>query len=108
MAKPIEIQVEISPETGDITCSRPVVHAKRSDEVRWTSNGGPFTIQFKGMSPFDSLGKKSHKPTPTDKHVVEGKVHEQAPAGRYHYAIAMFADGGVALDAGSPEIIIDF
>ena len=95
--------IEIEVNAGAIEYSKKFIHVKQGDTLDWTCNQGPFAIQFIGKSPFRRANFKFKKgraqPSKT--------VRQNAEADLYRYAVAIYANEQVYLDAECPAIIID-
>jgi hypothetical protein len=83
------ISIEIDVSTGAFQYRRKFVHLKQGDTIDWTCNQGPFAIQFVGRT----------QPGQT--------VRQNAQADLYRYAVAVYANDKVYLDAECPAIIMD-
>jgi hypothetical protein len=86
--------------------SHAVLHMYKGDDVKWESAAGPFVIQFQRGTP---LGRVHHYSVPSNARHSIGPIPipQSVPAGRYSYAVAMYRNPTVYIDAGCPEIIIE-
>jgi plastocyanin len=93
--------IEIIPGAkGDLSYTPALLHASRGNTIEWTcGNSRPLAIQFTRTSPL--IRAEFHSGDP------DLKVRPDAKPGAYRYAVAVFADGKVYLDAACPAIIID-
>ena len=79
-----------------------VLHAHAGDSITWVCESGPSVIQFLRGGP---LGRVHYH---SDGHRIGPvPVPTAAPHGAHRYAVAVFSDGAVCIDAECPEIIID-
>ena len=85
---------------GDFEYFPGLCHARRGEPITWRANG-PWSIQFNGETPLDSVSVHG----PADK-AVESRVRSDAARGTYHDAGAVLHEGQIYLDAGCPTIII--
>ena len=95
--------IEIDVSTGVFRYQKKFVHVKQGDTIDWTCNQGPFAIQFIGRSPFDgaSFQFRQGRTQPSQ------TVRQNAQAELSRYAVAVYANDRVYLDAECPAIIID-
>ena len=103
-----EIVIGVDSETGDIHYSRSVMHAQKGEEIEWISSNGPFAVQFTGVSPLNQVGRRAVRNEARGLWVVRGEVRTEAAPAAYPYVCAVYTDGRVFVDAGCPEIIIDW
>lgn len=77
-------------------------HARRGDIIAWKCADGPFAIQFFGVSPIDTVEAQS------ENNEVNKPVRQEIQVASYPYALAVYANNKVYLDASCPAIIIDY
>lgn len=78
------------------------VAAPKFRRVKWSAQG-PFVIDFGNSSPFSQLTVKNREDCfESDEFVVE----PSAPLRRYRYAVAVFKNNEVFLDA-CPEVVVE-
>lgn len=97
------MSIEIDVSTGAIEYRKKFVHVKQGDTIEWTCDQGPFAIQFIGRSPFDSANFQFKQGRNQPRQAVRQNAH----ADLYRYAVAVYANGPLYLDAECPAIIID-
>ena len=95
-------------EHGDFTYDPSVKHVKPGETITWTSTQGPFAICFKDRTPFDHLNHHAIRGAESNSWAVSSRPMRVTKSGHFHYAVAIYADGKVFLDAGCPEIIVNF
>jgi hypothetical protein len=100
------IQITISATLeGDFTYSPSVKRVRVGQALIWTSTQGPFTISFLSQTPFAELD--FHAERDGDGWSVRtGRILEDFAPGHFHYAVGIFVDGKVLMDASCPEIIV--
>jgi hypothetical protein len=98
-SKPVDITIN----RGRLKVTPYRRNALKKDTVVWSCNKGPFIIQFLTQTPFAAKtmisGGSPHKKS--------ARVREKAKRGAYKYAVAVYANGRIYLDANCPAIIID-
>lgn len=76
--------------------------APKFRRVKWSAEG-PFVIDFGDSSPFSLLTLKNRPECFESDEVV---VDTSAPLGRYRYAVAVYKNNQVFLDA-CPEVVVE-
>ena len=104
----LTVDIAVVPDGSDSAAAHlvytpAVLRARPTDIVQWTCGNGPFVIQFLRNTPL----KKVHIHSSGSRGTEPIFVPQDAPAGRYPYAVAVSAGETVYIDAGCPEIIID-
>jgi plastocyanin len=111
-----EVTIKAIPAYGHInfTYQPSVLHACAGDTVVWTSEDGPFAIEFKEDTPGPDIGTHGNQ---VGGHWESAQFQiRQGARGHYHYAVAVVlandifetgVKGRVALDAACPEIIVN-
>jgi len=100
-----KIAINIQVTDGKITYGdQKDCKAKHKYEIEWRA-GGPFAIQFRSSTPFED-GSFQSSPGSSG-HEQRRIVSEDAPRGRYEYAVAVSYGEKVYLDANCPAIIIE-
>ncbi len=79
-----------------------VLRAHLGDSIRWMCESGPFVIQFLRSTPLGRVHIHS-----SGNEIAPIPVPPGAPKGRHPYAVAVYSEGAVYIDAGCPEIIIE-
>jgi len=76
--------------------------APKFRRLKWSAEG-PFVVDFGDRSPFSRLTVKNrHDCLESDEVVVDASV----PLGRYRYAVAVYKENRVFLDA-CPEVVVE-
>jgi hypothetical protein len=90
--------IHIALEGNELVYHPPLLHAGKGSSIEWICDA-PFVIQFKGISPLERSEFRSGD--------TRIPVRPDAAPGPYEYAVAVYAEGRVYLDASCPAIIID-
>lgn len=112
-----QVTIKVTPAYGgklNFTYTPSVLHACFGDTIVWTSEDGPFAIEFKKDTPGPDIGAHGNQ---------VGGHWETAPfqiqqnrRGHFHYAVAVALNAEtndqavrfkVAMDAACPEIIVN-
>jgi plastocyanin len=96
--------IEIDVSSGVFVYQKKFVHVKLGDQIDWTCNQGPFAIQFLGKTPFTKSDLKFNKGRSQPSQIAPTAQHNFL----YRYAVAVYANDQVHLDADCPAIIIDY
>lgn len=104
-AKGNHVNISVSPQ-GDFTYSPSVKHVEPGQVLIWESAQGPFSISFKEGTPFGQLNFHSVKGE-EGWLIITGEVRKGGGPGHFHYAVAIYTEGRVFMDAGCPEIIVN-
>ena len=111
-----EVSIKVNAASGHLnfTYQPSVLHACAGDTVVWTSDDGPFTVEFKQDTPGPDVGTHGNQ---IGNHWESPQFQiRQGARGHYHYAVAvsLLSDefdapvkGRIALDAACPEIIVN-
>ena len=91
--------VDIAIVNGELQYHPAVLHVVHGDSIAWSCGSGAFVIQFTGISPLEGAEFRPHDPPLP--------VRMEAASGTYPYAVAVYADGIVYVDAACPIIIVD-
>jgi hypothetical protein len=95
--------VHITIKDGRLKISPYHLKTQNSDTVIWDCNKGPFAVQFLERSPFSESTFISGR----SRHQKSAKVRSRARKDSYEYAVAVYWNGRIYLDANCPAIIID-
>jgi hypothetical protein len=97
--KAVKIEKKVDP-SGTLTVTPCMARVTGGDQVDFTACG-TFTVQFKGLSPFEKGYFTQADPVQV--------VHPDARPGSYPYAIAILdTEGNIYLDAATPVIENDW
>jgi hypothetical protein len=98
--------ITVNDGTGDIIYGVSVLNADGGDEIVWTSENGPFTLDFKTPSPWEKGVFQLQSSKHGMLHFAKAKVRKDAPKGRYYYGVAVSSKEKIYTDHGCPEVII--
>jgi hypothetical protein len=98
----ITVVPDVPPPVAHITYGPSQLHAHRGDRVQWECVNGPFVLQFLGSPPLGKVHVHSQGNA-----IPPIQVPAAAISGTYRFAVAVYSDGVVYIDAECPEIIID-
>jgi plastocyanin len=93
-------------DDGDFHYQPSVKNVKLGQSVTWTCAQGPFSISFKDRTPFGRTNLHATKPEGSDSWYVTSAPAKTSELGHFHYAVAIFTNDRVYLDAGCPEVIL--
>ena len=99
------ISIRVS-EDGDFYYEPSVKNVKQGQSVTWTCAQGPFALSFKDQTPFAQLNLQATKGDSANAWSVTSHPARVAAPGHFHYAVALYVNGRVYLDAGCPEIVV--
>jgi hypothetical protein len=93
MGRKVKIEIKGTDHVG------PTLLKSKADEMVWTSDGGDFTIQFKGESPFGAMSFASK-----NGRAESGPIRPDADVGPYDYDVIGPSPVQAAAD---PTVFID-
>lgn len=101
------ISIRVS-EDGDFYVEPSSKRLKPGQSITWTSSQGPFAISFTDQTPFSQVLFQGIKPADREGvwTVTSHPVKPNAP-GIFHYAVSIYVNGRVYLEAGCPQVIIE-
>ena len=93
-------------EEGEFTYEPSVKRLREGQPITWACSQGPFCISFQQGTPFDSMDFHGDE-GPDGWTATSSEADVAGEAGHFHYAVAIFWQGRVYMDAGCPEIIVN-